>query len=456
MNPGRSIHDVIVVGAGPAGLITSERLSRLGHDVLTLEAGPSHFSRPSLLAGQHTTVAQSERDELLSEASSDRWRYTVVGGPGWWARAIAVGGRGNLWGGWLARFSRRSMSNWPYGVAALSSLYRDAERWLGAVRDTPDRRFSAVGRSLGFKVHPGTFATRLGCSLDQQRPLRLRPNAVVTCVEPGVGRCEVHLSEGGKRVVLSARHVIIAASPIETARLLLSSSLDHPWLGRRLTDHHMLGYLLYEPDRPPSLRPGAIPLPTATVTIPSHSKPRPQREFSLELLGPAPVSALTAEQRALLGLDHCAQGSVTYITAIGEQRAHAGRHVELSPRARDALGRHVPRIHLAWDRSDEKLVGRMKATCRAVAEVLATPGAELVRCRDPFVHPAIYHPAGTCGMARDAAAPCTPWGALRYAPGIWIADASVFPSSGASHPTLTVLAHALRVATAVDRALVRR
>ncbi len=457
MKSRRVIHDVIVVGAGPAGLITSERLCQLGHDVLTLEAGPNHFSRPSLLAGQQNAGAtQSEGDESASEACSDRWRYTVVGAPGWWARAIAVGGRGNLWGGWLARFSQRAMSKWPYRATRLNPHYRAAELWLGAVSDVPDQRFTLVGRSLGFTVRPGRFATRLGRKSDDQAGLELVPNTVVTRVEPGRGSCTVHLSNAGKTTVLFARHVILAASPIETTRLLLSSKLDHPWLGRRLTDHHMLGYLLYEPDRQASVRPGPIPLPTATIDIPSESRARTKRDFSMELLGPAPVSALTAEQQELLGLKGPTRGSVTYVTAMGEQCAHAGRYVELSPRARDALGRPVPRIHLAWDSSDRRLVARMKATCRAVAEELAMPGSELVRCRDPFVHPAIYHPAGTCGMARDAGAPCTPWGGLRSAPGVWIADASVFPSSGSNHPTLTVLPHALRVASAVDRALVRR
>jgi choline dehydrogenase-like flavoprotein len=36
---------------------------------------------------------------------------------------------------------------------------------------------------------------------------------------------------------------------------------------------------------------------------------------------------------------------------------------------------------------------------------------------------------------------------------VWVADASVFPSGGDCHPTLTVVAHALRVAESVDQAL---
>jgi hypothetical protein len=38
-------------------------------------------------------------------------------------------------------------------------------------------------------------------------------------------------------------------------------------------------------------------------------------------------------------------------------------------------------------------------------------------------------------------------GRLRAINNIWVADASVFPSAGDRHPTLTVLAHALRGCT---------
>jgi choline dehydrogenase-like flavoprotein len=65
----------------------------------------------------------------------------------------------------------------------------------------------------------------------------------------------------------------------------------------------------------------------------------------------------------------------------------------------------------------------------------------------------LFHEAGTCAMGAGADAPCDPWGRLRAIDNIWVADASVFPSAGDGHPTLTVLAHALRVARSVQRRL---
>ena len=48
---------------------------------------------------------------------------------------------------------------------------------------------------------------------------------------------------------------------------------------------------------------------------------------------------------------------------------------------------------------------------------------------------------------------CDAWGRLGSVDNVWVADASVFPSGGDRHPTLTVLAHALRVARSMSGSL---
>ena len=50
----------------------------------------------------------------------------------------------------------------------------------------------------------------------------------------------------------------------------------------------------------------------------------------------------------------------------------------------------------------------------------------------------IYHPAGTCRMGSDAAAPVTPELRLRGVDGLWVADASVMPTVPRGHPNAVV------------------
>jgi choline dehydrogenase-like flavoprotein len=464
---GDLLQEVIVVGAGPAGLLVTEQLRALGHDVLLLEAGPRAYPNPSLLPGQVDPKEQALEQPPNTRVASDaeepaepgHWRHRLLGAKGWWARAHALGGRGNLWGGWLTRFDAQVFAEgrWPYGARTLAADYRSAERWLGAARGVLVPHFTQLGRELGLPIRPGLFATRLGPGLESDLAASARTHNIVVRLEPGARAHALRVLQQGRERTLRARAVVLAASPIESARLLLESELGHPALGRRLTDHSMLGFVLYEPQRAAVRLPGPLARATALiprfVNLPGGPARRYHGGYTLELMGPLPLEHLGALQRQVLGLGAERTGSVTYITAIGEQWQHRERFVDLAPRARDALGRRVPQIRFAWSAAERRMVEDMKDTCRDVAHALASPGAELTRLRDPFVHPAIFHPAGTCFMGAEASSPCDPHGALRATPRVWLADASVFPSGGDTHPTLTVLAHALRVARSVHATL---
>jgi hypothetical protein len=146
---------------------------------------------------------------------------------------------------------------------------------------------------------------------------------------------------------------------------------------------------------------------------------------------------------------------VTHVNAMTETEPNGASSVTLSRTDVDALGRAVPVIRLATTRKDRESIARMKASCIAVAEAIAQAGAELLLIEEPAPNRYLFHEAGTCVMGVGAEAPCTPWGRLRAVDNVWIADASVFPSAGDRHPTLTVLAHALRVARDMQRHLSR-
>jgi choline dehydrogenase-like flavoprotein len=449
-------------------LLVGDLLRQWGHDVLLIEAGSRDYPNRSLLPGEDDPNESYGAHQMNADAApaqnvarTDTWRHQLLGANGWWARAHAVGGRGNLWGGWLSRFGPRVFTEggWPYGPRALAPHYDHAERWLGALRGELVPRFANLRNELGVRVEAGVFATRLGPGLDSPLAHSVQTHTIATKLETGAARCALQVLVNGRPHTLLGRKLILAASPIETARLLLESGHCHPEVGRGLTDHSMLGYVLYEPNRQPVRLAGPVARPTAFiprfVNLGESGARRYKGGFSVELMGPFPTSHASALQREALGIRPNSPGSVTYINAIGEQWRHPDRYLDLAPRALDAVGRRLPRVRFAWSSQERRMVAEMKTTCRQIAAVIASPGAELVRCRDPFVHPAIYHPAGTCAMGREANRPCDANGAVRDLPNVWIADASVFPSGGDAHPTLSVLAHAGRVARAVHRSLAR-
>ena len=56
-------------------------------------------------------------------------------------------------------------------------------------------------------------------------------------------------------------------------------------------------------------------------------------------------------------------------------------------------------------------------------------------------------------MGTDPHTPLDAWGHVRTLANVWVADASALPTAGDRHPTLTVVAHALRAADDVLRQL---
>ncbi len=133
---------------------------------------------------------------------------------------------------------------------------------------------------------------------------------------------------------------------------------------------------------------------------------------------------------------------------ICEQAPDPGNRITLS-NDRDALGMPKPAVRLTWGDFDRQSV------CRAqdiFSQELETAGvgrlASLRRDGDPMVRQiSAHHPAGTTRMSSDPRsgvvdADCRVHGTNN----LFVASSSVFPTSGYTPPTLTILALAIRLA----------
>jgi choline dehydrogenase-like flavoprotein len=62
------------------------------------------------------------------------------------------------------------------------------------------------------------------------------------------------------------------------------------------------------------------------------------------------------------------------------------------------------------------------------------------------------HQMGTCRMGTDpTTSVANPWGELHDTPGVWIGDASAFPSASGTNPMITTMALAHRTAANILR-----
>ena len=220
-----SDHDVVVVGAGPAGISAAIPLVESGLNVLILDGGD--VQTQEITAGSYVDIRSSnnsqwklflgERFEALvaSGEGSPKLRvpslqnvlklfkqaysihedgFVAIG-------ALANGGLSNAWGAGVARFDSRDLAAYPFNSSDLDMSYQRVAARIGISGTESDDLASFFGRGLPlqppprlneimalilerYKSNPNP-STKLGLRLGQSR------NAVLTEALDGRGRCEL-------------------------------------------------------------------------------------------------------------------------------------------------------------------------------------------------------------------------------------------------------------------------
>lgn len=373
--------------------------------------------------------------------------------------------------------------------------------------------FREAAAHLGYEVHPAPeainsrvyddrpvchncgYCSRYGCPINaragaavtflhraMRAGARLVTRALVTrIVTDGSGRAARVEYLAGDRlepVGIDADHVILAASAVESARLaLLSTGARHPRglgnrsgrVGRTLCFHastfaaavmpqrlhphrgRAASHFLLEPCVPtrdwagwsgvPWLRGGVVEVggsPNLLDEANTYDEiPFLRRANHKDLMRSSPL------RDRLLGMQ-----------MLGEDLPQLGNRVDLDPDVRDVYGLPVARVTYSLHRH-ERLASmywglRLRRICRATGADHAffyPAGVGLVRSE---VAVNTRHQSGTLRMGNDPdQSVVDPFGRMHDAPNVVVCDGSVFPTSGAFNPTLTIMAVALRNATAL-------
>ena len=227
--------DVVIVGTGPAGVVSALELAKAGLQVLMLEAG----------------------SEALDTDGSPFFNFEV-NGPSHevaFGMSLQMGGSTNLWSGRSARFEAGDITmsrGWPFDREDLEDDYRHAEEILGIELENADQQpeipagwKSACQRPLEIKRFtwsrpPRNFADVARRAVERFPELNviLGARCVRLNYQGGVLQSlSVATSDGVQSV--SARRFLLAAGGLESPRVMLASGLGEglPALGRYLGTH---------------------------------------------------------------------------------------------------------------------------------------------------------------------------------------------------------------------------
>jgi len=260
-----------------------------------------------------------------------------------------------------------------------------------------------------------------------------------------------------------AEQFVVAAGGVETPRLLLlSESEQYPdglanssgTVGKFFMDHLFAGTggVLDEPTRQGHI--GFLTSESHQFYDEADAEIGP---FKLEFFnydGPSPVEmALTGDDWGDDLLDRLNSDYGTHIGMGGlvESLPKEDSYIGLDRSRTDDHGNPVPDIH--WN-VDDRALRTIERANEIQERILDELGAEITWQVGPDTTGPAYHHMGTTKMGDDPAASVVVASLQTHdLDNCWIASSSVFPTSGAMNPTLTIAALALRCADSVDNAL---
>ncbi|MCA0754345.1 GMC family oxidoreductase [Paenibacillus sp. N4] len=431
-------YDVLIIGTGAGGSALLWRLCEQLGKISGKRIGV--IERGRLLLPTHAVNVRTLWDwnrmleYFLSPTVSTPIGIRMPEYPG--ARVVyALGGRTLFWGFTSPRLPPFEFANWPFDYKELEPYYNLAEQMMNVAGiDTPinqlllrrlwaggfpesrllpnamgdgDNLFSAIN-FIGDALRLGSFE------------LAVQARAIRILHEEGKVAGVLAISRDRQSYTLKAKKVVVAASTFETPRLLLSSDIPGRAIGHYLTNHTYLS--------------------THSSLPPQHSA-----EGGISLIIPQTEGR---PYQFKLG----AGGTSVAFDVSGRVQSRYENFLYLNHNQKDADGVPEIQVNFAYSEADFAVVRQMKRALLQAAEAMkaSVPDSD---CIWPPGYD--FHEAGTCRMGDDSATSATNrYGQIHGISGLYVADNSVLPSTGAVNPTLTTVANAFRTADYIYRTLV--
>ena len=477
--------DVIVVGTGAGGATAAHLLAAAGHSVIMLEEGPllTKAERPEAVL---PALAHSIRD-MATETTSGSAPIPLLSGR-------MVGGGTALNSGIIWRMPEAVRRDWieTHGLAelvdeaAFERIYDQIETDLEVAPTAPDVRGGnaakmAIGAiALGLKGEPtlrnarrceGRARCLQGCPGEARQSMDVTyiPRAIANGARlMPMSRAVRIIFRGGRAVAVEgeildrntrrrvgrftvhARHaVVVAAGAIHSPLLLLRSGL-RKGVGHGFTAHPGTAVVGRFPD-PVGMGYGAtqsyqVPLPERSVKLESLSLPP-------EMLAARIPGAGAEWQGRLTELDHYAQWAAV-IRADSRGRVHSGfggRAIIDYPllpvdlhRARDAAALLCRMMFAAGATEVYPGIARVPDILRSERDVAALDGLQPTAADFHFM---ASHHFGTAHADADPSRGVVDENlAVRNAEGLYVMDASVFPTNLGVNPQHAIMAVTYRAA----------
>jgi choline dehydrogenase-like flavoprotein len=500
--------DAVIVGSGFGGTMVAHELVCAGWRVLMVERGgwvrrgPWNWSADAVgpltphysLETPYRVLAGGDKEVVGS--------FACVGGPSVFYGGVSLRFRTTDFEP-APEIVRDTAARWPVSYPELEPHYTRAERLIGVAgeggrdpteppRSAPyphpcgalsptSRRIWEAARGLGMQPfrlplafnHERTparepclacgtcdlFACAVGAKNDLAsavlpgllaRGLVLWPRTVAVRLVARSGRVqelECVDRDSSERFRVAARIFVLAAGALASPHLVLASGLDRESPARAAVGRHLMrhwnavvGGFFPRPPDPEGQFHKQVGIHDFYFGHPDVAEPGGKLGGLQQL--PTPPPALLEDRlpwRVGSALGRVAS-RITGLLVIAEDQPSLANGVAIQPSGSDRYG--LPQLVM-----EHRYTRRDRAAGRALVErarrILRRAGAWVTHVHEIRT---FSHAVGTLRMGTDpATAPVDPEGRLRGFENLYVSDASVFPTSAAVNPSLTIAANALRI-----------
>jgi choline dehydrogenase-like flavoprotein len=499
---------VVIIGSGAAGGTVADELTTRGIPVILLEAG-KRIEMHEFVQDEGKAFAQlswldpreATGDWLAAkiQPNAPTWTCKAVGGSTlhWNGFALRLQAHEFRPLTTYGAIQGANLIDWPITLAELAPYYARAEDKMGVTGTNGIKRHPATNNykvlwngatKIGYKdvrndrlaINVESRDGRSGCvqfgfcnqgclsgakwsTLVSEIPrseatgkLDLRTEAMAVRIEHDPnGRASgvIYRDAKGAEHKVAAQVVVVACNAVETARLLLlSASPQFPdglangsnMVGRHFMRHtQSISFARF--DKPVHMQRG--------ITTPGMVFDEARHDASRGFAGGYLIQAAAMGPSSIaLLLDPAGwgKGYAAFIEAydhlagallVGEDLPRTDNRITLHETKKDSNGYAIPVVHV--DEHPSALAMRKHGWGQSQA-LFEAAGATEVRHGQP---PAATHNMGTARMSTEPVdGVVNAYGEAHDVPGLFIADGSVLPSSGAENPTLTIVALAIRQA----------
>jgi choline dehydrogenase-like flavoprotein len=320
----------------------------------------------------------------------------------------------------------------------------------------PGSKFTTAGVML-----PAAFATGR---------LTLLANSIVSGVltdaegrARGVSYVDRYTFQEGEAL---GRVVVLAASPIETARIMLNSTSGRfpdgianssGQLGRNLVENMTASVHGYYPDfrdrevtNDDGWSTGVMLAPLTNTNARNRNK-NFIRSYTLDIGGGFGMAGGGVRGDVHFGSTYKREARAEYgwgisVAGSGEGIRSDQNYVDLDPNVKDAWGIPAARIQMAFGENEKAMV---KDIIEWGVRLIEAAGGEVTGWQaSPSIPGGQITEQGTCRMGHDARKFVTnPWAQCHDVPNLVIGDGAINVTPASQNPTLTILALAMRNAS---------